>query len=249
MKKTTIFITFLAILFSFVITQGQNVLVVNLNDNSSVSIPFNTVQKITFDSDNMLLKTTNGGENSYPFDDVASITFLEQLLPPVITTTQLPVGTSGAAYNATLEATGDIPITWSIINGELPSGLTLSIGGVISGILDTDGYFNFTVKATNAAGEDTRVLSIAVNVGISNITAGQITVYPNPTNGRLQVTSYELQVTGIEIYDIYGRKLSSHHLIPTSSHHTIDVSHLVSGIYMLRIIGDENVSTVRFVKQ
>ena len=251
MKKKKL-LSFLAILFCFAIVQGQNVLVINLNDNPSVSIPFNTVQKITFDSDNMLLKSINGAENSYLFDDVASITFLE-LLPPVITTGTLPVGTLGVAYNATLEATGSDPMIWSIENGELPSGLTLSTNGEISGILTADGDYNFTVKATNTVGEDTQALSIEVNVGISDITAGQITVYPNPTNGELRITSVDKwtsgQINKVEVFDIYGRKLSSHPLIPTSSHHSIDVSHLVSGIYMLRIIGDENVSTVRFVKQ
>ena len=62
-----------------------------------------------------------------------------------------------------------------------------------------------------------------------------ITIYPNPTTGELQVTSYELQVTNVEIFDVYGRKLSSHHLITLSSHRKIDISHLNSGIYFVKI--------------
>ena len=35
----------------------------------------------------------------------------------------------------------------------------------------------------------------------------QILLYPNPTTGELNITSYELRIKGVEIYDIYGRKV------------------------------------------
>jgi len=73
MKK---FLTFLAMLFSFAIAMGQNQLVINLTGSPSVTIPFSNIQKITFDADNMLLKTNNG-INSYMLENIASITFLD----------------------------------------------------------------------------------------------------------------------------------------------------------------------------
>ena len=73
MKK---FLTFLAMLFSFAIAMGQNQLVINLTGSPSVTIPFSNIQIITFDADNMLLKTNNG-INSYMLENIASITFLD----------------------------------------------------------------------------------------------------------------------------------------------------------------------------
>ena len=70
-------LTFLAILFSFAIVQGQDNLKINLVDNSSVTVTFSNIQKITFDDENMLLKTTSGTENSYLLDNIASITFID----------------------------------------------------------------------------------------------------------------------------------------------------------------------------
>jgi hypothetical protein len=65
---------------------------------------------------------------------------------PTITTTTLSNGTVGAAYSATLAATGDTPITWSIDSGTLPGGLSLNgTTGVISGIPTTAGTATFTV--------------------------------------------------------------------------------------------------------
>jgi len=45
--------------------------------------------------------------------------------PLAITTTTLPNGAVGTAYNQTLQATGGTPpVTWSITLGALPAGLT-----------------------------------------------------------------------------------------------------------------------------
>jgi len=77
MKKNLL--TLLAMLFSFAIAQGQNNLVINFTDNSNVIITFDNIQRITFDSDNLLLKTTTGTTNSYLLDHIASITFFDKV--------------------------------------------------------------------------------------------------------------------------------------------------------------------------
>ena len=68
-----------------------------------------------------------------------------------VTTTSLPNGANGLAYSQQLSAIyGQLPYSWSLISGSLPSGLTLATNGVISGIPTTNGPFNFTVKVTDA---------------------------------------------------------------------------------------------------
>jgi formylglycine-generating enzyme required for sulfatase activity len=80
---------------------------------------------------------------------------------PAITTATLPDGTEGTAYNQTLAATGDTPVTWSIDSGTLPAGLTLQ-SDTISGTPTAANTYTFTVKATNAAGSNTKSLSIRI---------------------------------------------------------------------------------------
>ncbi|MCI0445723.1 Ig domain-containing protein, partial [bacterium] len=85
--------------------------------------------------------------------------------PPDITTTSLPNGQEGAAYNQMLQATGGTPpYTWSII-GSLPPGLSLdSATGVISGTADASsaGTYNFTARVDDSQPDcfDTQDLSI-----------------------------------------------------------------------------------------
>lgn len=84
---------------------------------------------------------------------------------PAITTTSLPQGTAGTAYTATLnESGGTAPLTWGVIAGQIPPGLSLNAGGgVISGTPNTAGTFHFTVQLSDAANlTATAALSITI---------------------------------------------------------------------------------------
>jgi hypothetical protein len=84
---------------------------------------------------------------------------------PSITTITLPDVTVGAAYNQTLQATGNpATFTWSVTIGSLPEGLNLNPStGAITGIPTTTGTSNFTVSASNGVGTNaTRLLTINI---------------------------------------------------------------------------------------
>jgi len=75
-------------------------------------------------------------------------------VPPTITSAAPSNGTDGVAYNHTYTATGTSPITYSVTAGALPTGLTLSTAGVISGTPTVPGNYTGTVTATNGAAPD-----------------------------------------------------------------------------------------------
>ncbi len=87
-----------------------------------------------------------------------------------IAPTTLPAATVAAAYNQTITASGGTsPYSYAITAGTLPTGLTLSSGGVLSGTPTASGTFNVTITATDGstgAGPFTgsRAYSLAVNV-------------------------------------------------------------------------------------
>ena len=78
MFKMKILTTFLAIIFSIATLKGQDNMIINLVGNSDVTIAINDVRRITFDANNMLLKTVNGVETAYLLDNITSITFLDE---------------------------------------------------------------------------------------------------------------------------------------------------------------------------
>ena len=94
-------------------------------------------------------------------------------LPLSVSTTSLPNGTQSAPYNQSLAAVGGTtPYTWSLLSGTLPSGLTLSTSGQISGTPTTVGASNFTVQVTDSgapAQTATQALSIIVEPIVSSL--------------------------------------------------------------------------------
>ncbi|MEE0543709.1 MAG: InlB B-repeat-containing protein, partial [Faecalibacterium sp.] len=84
-------------------------------------------------------------------------------MPPTIVAESLPDGMKGEVYSNRLTAKGTAPITWSIVSGVLPEGLSLNEDtGEISGTPAGEGTEVFTVMAVNDLGEDIKELSITI---------------------------------------------------------------------------------------
>ena len=90
-------------------------------------------------------------------------------IPPTITTPSLPGGTVGLPYTFTLTATGGTgTLVWSLSGGSLPTNLTLSPAGTISGTPTNAGNSNFQVRVTDALAQSaTQNLSIAVSAALT----------------------------------------------------------------------------------
>jgi len=70
-----------------------------------------------------------------------------------ITTPSLSAVQLGTFFSQQLQASfGTPPYTWSVVSGSLPSGVTLSSDGVLSGIPVDAGNFVFTVQVTDNVG-------------------------------------------------------------------------------------------------
>ena len=108
--------------------------------------------------------------------------------PVLINTTSIPsTWTRNALYTAvTLGATGGIgSYSWSVSVGSLPTGMTLSAGGLLTGTPTTAGSYTFTVQATDsnatAPATATRQFSIVINELLTITT----TTLANGTSGIL----------------------------------------------------------------
>ncbi len=87
-----------------------------------------------------------------------------------IMTGSLPAGTVGAAYSATMLATGGVsPYRWSISSGQLPTGLQLdATSGKITGTPTAAGSFWFTASAKDA-GTPQQTTSKALSATITGV--------------------------------------------------------------------------------
>ncbi len=97
--------------------------------------------------------------------------------------TTLPAALVGTSYSTTLQAVGGkAPLAWTLAPGSaLPAGLTLSSGGVISGIPSGSGSFTFTAQVSDSTPGTpqtaTQTFSLSVN---ARATATSIAFGANP---------------------------------------------------------------------
>jgi hypothetical protein len=119
------------------------------------------------------------------------------VLAPVNTT--LPNGVVNQSYTLPFGASGGFaPYTFNISAGSLPSGMTFSGSGVLSGFPSTTGTFNFTVTATDNllnTGSQSYTLTIVPDVQFVTTSSFSFTANTNNTFTLSALTSANLPVS------------------------------------------------------
>lgn len=76
-------------------------------------------------------------------------------------------------------------------------------------------------------------------VGVNEIAAGEINVYPNPATNVIYVANAE--GAQVSVFDMNGRMVNS--VESASANQAIDASSLAKGMYIVRIVDGQNVTT------
>ena len=111
----------------------------------------------------------------------------------------------------------------------------------------------YTVSVSNAASCVTSsTISVIVNActGINEVVANSISVYPNPSNGilNLSITAELAKNSTLEVYDALSKLVVKQ--ILTNEINSINISNLNNGIYTFKVLNnDKLVKTGKLVKQ
>lgn len=190
----------------------------------------------------------NGSGQSVP--DCATITITsnwtlfaqwETTHVPVTNITNVP---TTATANVPLTLTGTVipsnatykTIVWSVKSaGTTGAKIT---GNVFTATSSGTATITATIQNGIAVGTPfTKDFSIKVDTVTNNIadyTKSNISVYPNPTNNYFTIKSEHPISPNITIYDITGRQMNA--IIEYSANEIkVDISHLSSGMYVLRV--------------
>jgi methionine-rich copper-binding protein CopC len=133
----------------------------------------------------------------------------------------------------------DFNSTSTLAGEQLPEGTTTIVWTV------TDNAGNTTTCSFN----------VLVNeyVGIADLSANGILIYPNPTSGIINLTGFNepVSVKNLEITDITGKTIqsSSNFQINQFSNYEIDLSGFDSGIYIVKISTDKEIFTSKLIKK
>lgn len=104
------------------------------------------------EADDTFVVNLSGAVNATIIDNVGVGTITNDDVPITVNPASLPNGTVALPYNQLLSATGGVgPHLFAVMIGQLPAGLTLSTGGLLSGTPSEGGSFTITVAATDSS--------------------------------------------------------------------------------------------------
>ncbi len=119
-------------------------------------------------------------------------------------------------------------------------------------LVDEETYFA-TQTSSNGCESSFRVLQdrfpvtvYFVPLGTPDWTIKNLKVAPNPAKDIVTISS-EAIITSIEIYTLLGQKILTQSINATISQ--IDLSQLASGNYMMKVMADEQMKTIKIIKQ
>ena len=109
-------------------------------------------------------------------------------------------------------------------------------------------FFNFGTDGATA-GEKTYYfdnVSYAAPLTTMSFEASRIAMFPNPATTSLSITA-EDKIYSILVYNLIGQEVMN--LKVDSTNTVINVSNLNEGIYLVKVISDNKVSTSKFIKK
>jgi len=116
-------------------------------------------------------------------------------------------------------------------------------------LYSTLGVYSVTLKATNAYGNNTLTKTDYIHVGDVGITTfpSAVSVYPNPTNGRLFITNPEMSTQEITVFSALGKQINS--IFSAEEMISVSIEGQAKGLYMVRITdkASQNVKVVKVI--
>jgi hypothetical protein len=162
-----------------------------------------------------------------------------------INPTGLPAATVAAGYSQTLSASGGTaPYTFAVTAGSLPAGLTLSVGGVLSGTPIAAGPSSFTVTATDA-NSTTGSLSYTLAAYPASLS---VSGFPSPTTagvaGTLTVTALDANGNVIPSYQgtVHFSSSDSHAVLPANYTFTAANQGVFTFTVTLETVGSQSIT-------
>jgi hypothetical protein len=118
---------------------------------------------------------------------------------------------------------------------------TLVLGDTFSNTASIYFDYNFPIITDPAV---TTVANILANQDF--VFANHISINPNPASDILNITSKDIEISSISIYNTLGQLVQ---VIPNAKEtKIIDVSELKSGNYFIKVISDKGMSSSKFIK-
>jgi len=110
----------------------------------------------------------------------------------------------------------------------------------------TDGNIYYAVNAVDGCYSDPLAVSVSVTLANDVFNDNRFSIYPNPTSGLIYI-KYAKDITTISVVNLLGQQVMAKSI--NNREATIDISALDRGTYFLKINADQQVKTVKIIKE
>lgn len=144
-------------------------------------------------------------------------------------------GTAGfALYSGTCGAL-------TLVTGSCTTtGASTSVSGL------TPGTYYLRVFSPSPITRGSYDLSITSTLGTGSFDNGSFSYYPNPVKNILNL-SYNQEISNVEVFNLVGQKVSSNTI--NANEAQINMSNLSNGAYMVKVTSNNQVKTIKVMKQ
>lgn len=160
----------------------------------------------------------------------------ETVETPVITVEPL----TNNMYAVEITCATEDAVIYYTIDGTTPD----ENANLYTGTFTAEGGNTIKAIATKEGWSNSEV-AVYENVYINDYADANISVYPNPTNGELNITNKELTIENVGVYDVFGKLLET----MNGDVQSVNMSSYPSGTYFLRISTDNGMIVKKVVRQ
>lgn len=141
-----------------------------------------------------------------------------------------------------------------VLTGGTPAGGTYSGNGITSGSFDPSAVtagttvgvlYSYTDPATNCFNSATNIIVVEACLGLEDNEVAAISVYPNPTDGKLTLTNVSGNAS-FKVVSVSGQVVLDG--IVSATTNTIDLSSFENGMYVLQLTQEQGLQSIRIVK-
>ena len=93
---------------------------------------------------------------------------------------------------------------------------------------------------------DDYVFGEFASLGVNDLKISGATVYPNPTTNSWSVSTNNIQIDSVDVFDLLGKRVIS--LQPNTMSATIDATNLTPGVYITKIRTELGIETKKLIK-
>jgi hypothetical protein len=106
---------------------------------------------------------------------------------------------------------------------------------------------SYAVIVTSLQGcEDVSDCITITSVGIDQVNITDMNVFPNPTNGEVNLSLPENVSVNVSIFDAQGKLVAEQ--MNVTNNGMLNIAHVTPGVYMVRLTADNAIQTFRVVK-